>query len=64
MDANKRSALIVTLLMIDRSGYRLQLYDNERIDDLVVAVADSRIGLDALAAWFGQRLRSSKQGEP
>ncbi len=64
VDANKRSALIVTLLMIERSGYRLHLDDNERIDDLVVSVADSRIGFDALAAWFGQRLRSSRQGQP
>jgi death-on-curing protein len=59
VDGNKRSALIVTLLMIERSGYRLRLDDNERIDDIVVSVADGRIRFDALAEWFKLRLRPS-----
>ena len=56
VDGNKRSALIATLLMIERSGYRLHLNDGERIDDIVVAVADGTLDFDALAAWFGLRL--------
>ena len=56
VDGNKRSALIVTLLMVERSGYRLHLKDGERIDDVVVAVADGTLDFDALAAWFGLRL--------
>jgi death on curing protein len=59
VDGNKRSALIVTLMMIERSGYRLLLDDSERIDDLVVAVADGSLGFDALAEWFRPRLRAS-----
>jgi death on curing protein len=56
VDGNKRTALLVTLLLIERSGYRLALGLDERIDDLVVDVAESRMGLDDLAAWFRARL--------
>lgn len=56
VDGNKRSALIVTLLMIERSGYRLNLDEGERIDDIVVSVAAGRLGFDALSGWFKQRL--------
>ncbi len=59
VDGNKRSALIVTLLMIERSGYRLLLTDRDRIDDVVVSVADGQIGFDALCDWFKQRLYPS-----
>jgi death on curing protein len=56
VDGNKRTALIVTLLMIERSGYRLQMATDERIDDLVVSVADGQTTFDALEAWFKTRL--------
>ena len=56
VDGNKRTALLVTLLLIDRSGYALRPNPDERIDDLVVDVAERRIGLDDLAAWFRARL--------
>lgn len=59
VDGNKRSALIVTLLMVERSGYRLHLNEDERIDDTVVSVASGKIGFDALAEWFKLRLRSA-----
>jgi death-on-curing protein len=56
VDGNKRSALIVTLLMVERSGYRLQLKDGERIDDTVVSVAEGETDFESLAAWFKARL--------
>lgn len=56
VDGNKRSALIVTLLMIERSGYQLLLHGEERIDDLVVAVAAGQVSFDELATWFKSRL--------
>ena len=56
VDANKRTALLVTLLMIERSDYRLRLQGDERIDDIVVAVADDTLDFDSLAAWFNSRL--------
>lgn len=57
VDGNKRTAWLLTELLIDRSGYVLDIPDEERIDDLVVAVAAGELGFDALALWFGQRLR-------
>ena len=56
VDGNKRTALLVTLLLIERSGYRLRLQPDERIDDIVVDVAEDRIGFDALAEWIRARL--------
>jgi death on curing protein len=56
VDGNKRSALIVTLLMIERSGYRLELEEGERIDDMVVSVADGTMTFDDLSSWFGLRI--------
>ena len=60
VDGNKRTALIVTLLMIERSGYRLTLTGDERIDDVVVSVADGSMNFGALADWFRSRLATSK----
>lgn len=59
VDGNKRSALIVTLLMIERSGYRLFLDEGERIDDIVVSVADGKMGFADLSDWFRRRLSSA-----
>jgi len=56
VDGNKRTALLVTLLPIERSGYRLVLEPNERIDDIVVHVAEDRIDFDNLVSWFRARL--------
>lgn len=56
VDGNKRSALIATLLMIKRSGYRLIVDNAERIDDIVVEVAAGERSFDQLAAWFRPRL--------
>lgn len=59
VDGNKRTALIVTLLMVERSGYHLQLDEAERVDDTVVSVAEGSMDFDALADWFKIRLVAS-----
>jgi len=46
--------------MIERSGYRLTLTGDERIDDVVVSVADGSMNFAALADWFRSRLATSK----
>ena len=56
VDANKRTAWLVTNLLIVRSGYVLNLRDDDRIDDLVVAVAEDEIAFDDLVVWFRGRL--------
>lgn len=56
-DGNKRTALLLTLLLIERSGYDLEIGSGERIDDMVVAVADGEMALADLVDWFRDRLR-------
>lgn len=57
VDGNKRTAWLLTELLIARSGYMLDIADDEPIDDLVVAVATREMSFDRLVAWFGGRLR-------
>lgn len=57
VDGNKRTALLVTVLLIRRSGYRLVLQPDEQFDDMVVAVADGSMVFDNLHDWFRNRLR-------
>lgn len=55
-DGNKRTALIVTELLIRRSGYFLELNVNEQIDDIIVEIARGNIRFDELSQWFKVRL--------
>ncbi|TVQ53259.1 MAG: type II toxin-antitoxin system death-on-curing family toxin [Rhodobacteraceae bacterium] len=57
VDGNKRTALLVTLLLIERSGYRLQVQPDEPLDDVVVQVADGQMDFDDLTVWFQRRIR-------
>ncbi|GGH59705.1 death-on-curing protein [Frigidibacter albus] len=57
IDGNKRTAWICVEILIERSGYRLAIPDDEPIDDLVVDAASGQIGYDALQSWFKDRLR-------
>ncbi len=56
VDGNKRTAWLLVEVLIDRSGYRLTIPDDERIDDLVVGLASGLITFDQLVAWFAPRL--------
>lgn len=56
VDGNKRTAWLLAELLIERSGYRLAIPDDERIDDLVVAVASGQMPFAELVAWFAPRL--------
>jgi prophage maintenance system killer protein len=56
VDANKRTAWLLTVILIERSGYVLDVPPEYPIDDLVVSVATGEISFDALAAWFRERL--------
>lgn len=56
VDANKRTAWLLTVILIERSGYVLDIPPEYPIDDLVVSVATGEIPFDALAAWFRERL--------
>jgi death-on-curing protein len=56
VDGNKRTAWLLVETLIGRSGYRLNIPDDEPIDDLVVAVAAGQIGFAELVPWFKDRL--------
>lgn len=55
-DGNKRSAWACTFVLIERSGYRLETFPEDRIDDVVVDAVERTLTMDDLAAWFGARL--------
>lgn len=57
IDGNKRTAWLLVEILVDRSGYLLDIPDDAPIDDLVVAVADGSLGFDALVGWFAGTLR-------
>lgn len=42
-DGNKRTAWLLVEILIDRSGYKLDIPDDEPVDDLVVAAAAGEI---------------------
>lgn len=56
VDANKRTAWLLVEILVQRSHCHLDLGDDERIDDLVVAVADNRLTFDEISKWFEQRI--------
>ena len=56
VDGNKRTALLATLLLLERSNYDLTLSQQERIDDVVVTVADGLMAFDDLVLWFNLHL--------
>ena len=60
VDGNKRTALLCTLLLIERSGYQLILSENERLDDIVVGVVEGKMVFDDLVAWFSAHLIAQK----
>lgn len=57
VDGNKRTSVIVLNMLIERSGYVLDVPEDEPIDDLVVDVASGRLRFDDLLAWFRPRLK-------
>lgn len=59
VDANKRTAALAALLLLDRSGYSLTGTDaiqNEGIEEMIVAVVEHRMNFDELVLWFKARL--------
>jgi len=56
VDGNKRTAWLLVEILVDRSGYMLDIPDDEPVDDLVVAVAAGQMDFDELVTWFKSRL--------
>lgn len=56
IDGNKRTAWLLTETLIERSGFMLDIPEDEPIDDLVVSVAAGEIDFQELVVWFSERL--------
>ena len=59
-DGNKRTALLIVTLVIDRSGYKLRLRRKEDFDAFIVEIADGKRTFEQCAHWF--KLRLVKRG--
>jgi death-on-curing protein len=61
IDGNKRTTVILTHLLIDRSGYELVPLPgedgDEMVENLVLAVVCRRMNFEEVVAWFKARLR-------
>ena len=55
-DGNKRTAWLLTVTFLDRSGYSLELMGDEHVDDLVVGIAEGSVSYAESVAWFDARL--------
>ncbi len=60
LDGNKRTALLVLSVFLDRSGYAILQVPgsdlNDEFERLVLDVVEHRIDFEQLASWFGLRL--------
>ena len=61
VDGNKRTAILLTDLLIKRSGYRVTASDasedlNSALEELAVSVARGDLQLADITDWFKQRL--------
>jgi death-on-curing protein len=62
VDGNKRTAVILVNILVERSGYEIVPADavesiNQAVEDLVVAAANGDMSLEEIVAWFRARLR-------
>ena len=66
-DGNKRTSIILTDLLLDRSGYRLEAIDAAEdlefaIEEFVVeAVVKNKDSVDAIAEWLRLRIRKIRK---
>lgn len=59
-DGNKRTALLLILLLLDRSGYWPEPLNGENpqvaITELLMRIADHQIEIDEITEWFRLRI--------
>ena len=60
VDGKKRTALITTSILLDRSGYTLRGMGAPRLDRdaeaMALAIADHRMDFDDVVQWFHERV--------
>lgn len=60
-DGNKRTAVILLNLLVERSGYRLRAGERgvtiqQEVEGMILAVARSQLSFDELAGWIAKRV--------
>jgi len=67
VDGNKRTAILMTFILLVRSGYTLRFPDeesfNREIERMVLDVVEHRLDFDGLVAWMEQRLKRHEPGD-
>ena len=61
VDGNKRTALYLVELMVQRSGYEF-VEDDLVVVEMIIRVAQGEMSYEELAEWFRERLTRSKSG--
>lgn len=60
VDGNKRTSVLLTVLLIEQSGYTLRPLRKENINDaieeLVVGIVNKEISFDDAVEWFRSRI--------
>jgi death-on-curing protein len=63
IDGNKRTSILLTILLIENSGYALEALPDENlnksIDDFVVAIVEEHLSFDEIEVWFKLRVRKA-----
>jgi death-on-curing protein len=65
-DGNKRTALILTHVLLDESGYTLEpkdaseALDEREIEQFAISVADGTRFFEDTVAWFKARIRKAR----
>ena len=55
-DGNKRTALLVLTLFLDRSGYRFRGTADTDVEKMILDVVENKLSFDELTRWFKKRL--------
>ena len=57
VDGNKRTGLLTMHMFLTRSGYQLNVKDEDpALEQVILGVARSEIGFDELASWLEDRI--------
>ena len=67
VDGNKRTAILMTSLLLVRSGYTFRIANeaafNTEIEQMVLAVVRHELDFDQLVAWFRERIKRHQKGD-
>lgn len=63
-DGNKRTAVILTYLLVERSGYSIIAIEGEDLNDsmeaMILAVVNRELAFEAITGWFRARIEKKE----